>query len=193
MADQHIRVLRCFVALEVPADIQEILGRASARLAGSGADVGWVKPENIHLTLKFLGEIPQGRALQVGMAVSRLKGRIGPVPAALGGLGAFPVLHKPRVVWAGLSQGTEECGRVFAAVEGELADMGFQREEREFSPHLTLGRVRSDRNVGELVKLIGETGLEPVEFSLKALTLMKSSLTPQGSVYEPMNTAYLAG
>lgn len=189
--DQHMRVIRCFVALEIPVEVQELLGRVAGELGRAGAEVSWVKPGNIHLTLKFLGEIPQNKFIQAGMAVSKMKGQVGPITARLGELGAFPILDKPRVVWAGLSQGAEECGRAFQAIEDELASIGFQREERRFSPHLTLGRVKSNRNAAELGRLIRETRLTPQEFPFKALSLIKSSLTPQGPLYESMNSVYL--
>lgn len=189
--DQHMRVIRCFVALEIPVEIQEILGRISSQLSRAGAEVNWVKPGNIHLTLKFLGEIPQNKFIQAGMAVSRMKGRVGPIKARLGELGAFPILDKPRVVWAGLSQGADECLRAFGEMEEELAAIGFEREERRFSPHLTLGRVKSNRNLAELAGLIRTTKLPPEEFPFKALSLIKSSLTSQGPVYESVNSVYL--
>jgi len=189
--DQHMRVIRCFVALEIPVEVQELLGGVSRELDGAGADVNWVKPGNIHLTLKFLGEIPQNRFIQAGMAVSKMKDVLGPITARLGELGAFPVLNKPRVVWAGLSQGGEECLKAFQAMEEELVQIGFQREERKFSPHLTLGRVRTNRNSAELSKLIKETRLPPEEFPFKALSLIKSNLTPQGPVYDSVNSVYL--
>jgi 2'-5' RNA ligase len=189
--DQHMRVIRCFVALEIPFEVQELLGGVANELSRSGADVNWVRPGNIHLTLKFLGEIPQNKFIQAGMAVSRMKGRVGPIMARLGELGAFPVLDKPRVVWAGLSQGAEECGRAFQSIEEELAAIGFQREERRFSPHLTLGRVKSNRNAAELAGLIRGTRLPPEEFPFKALSLIKSSLSPQGPAYESVNSVYL--
>ncbi len=189
--NQHMRVIRCFVALEIPVEIQELLGSVSSELSRAGAEVNWVKPGNIHLTLKFLGEIPQNKFIQAGMAVSRTKGRVGPIMARLGELGAFPVLDKPRVVWAGLSQGQAECVQAFQAIEEELAAIGFQREERKFWPHLTLGRLRSSRNTAELARLIRETRLPPQEFPFKALSLVKSTLTPQGPAYESVNSVYL--
>jgi 2'-5' RNA ligase len=191
MVDQHIRVIRCFVALELPLEIQSELSQAAAKLKAAQADVKWVEPENVHLTVKFLGEIPHNKVLQIGMALSAL-GQRRAIASRLAGLGAFPVLNKPRVVWAGLDEGLEELGEIQKVVEDRMAELGFQREERGFLPHLTLGRVRSNRNAAELSRLITDTRPRPLEFAFRSLTLMKSTLAPGGSVYQPLQTVSLA-
>jgi 2'-5' RNA ligase len=190
MTDQHIKVVRCFVALELPLEVQSELAQASSKLRAAQADVKWVEPENVHLTLKFLGEIPHSRVLQIGIALSAL-GQWRAIDSRLAGLGAFPVLHKPRVVWAGLDQGLEQIGDLQKTVEDRMADLGFQRDDRAFSPHLTLGRVRSGRNAAELAGLIQTLRPRPLEFSFRTLTLMKSTLTPEGPLYQPIQSVEL--
>ena len=190
MNTMPMRILRCFIALELPMEAQSELSQATAVLKGAGADVKWLEPENVHLTLKFLGEIPQSKVLQIGLALSKLKERRA-IASRLGPLGAFPVPHKPRVVWAGLDDGQGELKNLFETMEAEMAALGFEREERAFVPHLTLGRVRSGQNLDELARLIAATRPEPVAFTFRALTLMKSTLTPSGPLYEGLNTIYL--
>lgn len=192
MADQHIKVIRCFVALELPLEVQTELAQAASQLKTAQADVKWAEPENVHLTLKFLGEIPHNKVLQTGLALSSL-GQRRAIVSRLAGLGAFPVVHRPRVVWAGLDLGLEEIGDLQREVEDRTADLGFQREERAFSPHLTLGRVRSSQNASELAKLIATIRPKPMEFIFSSLTLMKSTLTPEGPLYQPLQTVELAG
>lgn len=97
------------------------------------------------------------------------------------------------MVWAGLDAGLDELGELQKVVEDRMAELGFQHEEREFSPHLTLGRVRSDRNTAELSRLIAATRPRPLGFAFRDLTLMKSTLTPEGSLYHPLQTVALAG
>lgn len=192
MTNQPIKVIRCFVAMELPLEVQAELAQTVARLKSTGADVKWVEPENVHLTLKFLGEVPHPKVLQLGISLAALCQRRA-IVSRLGGLGAFPVLHRPRVIWAGLDMGLDDLGDLHQAVEDMMADLGFQREEREFFPHLTLGRVRSNRNAAELANLITTVRPQPMEFIFGTLILMKSTLTPEGPLYQPLQTIELTG
>lgn len=150
----------------------------------------WVKPQNIHLTLKFLGEINGEQADQTASILERTAGSAPPFIINLASIAAFPGISTPRIIWLGIGQGESQIKKLVQYLEGELAGIGMPQEEREFSAHITLARNRSCRNQQTLAD--GITGLndklknEKHEFTADKLTLFKSDLTPQGPIYETL-------
>jgi 2'-5' RNA ligase len=185
--------IRAFVAVA----LDDAAGREMAGiidlLRRTGADVKWVVPENLHLTLKFLGEMPPDTVADVTSALARsLAGpahAVAPFSFSLAGVGAFPSLSSPRVVWAGVGEGRQELTAVAARVEEVLAPLGFPPEGRPFSAHLTLGRCRSKRNLDELRKAMDKLhDYEGPRVSVKRVVLYSSVLHPTGPVYAPLST-----
>lgn len=175
--------IRSFLAFDI--EDQTILRRltqAQAMLANTGADLKQVKPQNIHLTVRFLGDI---HPPMVDAIYEEMKQIIfTPFQIELRGLGAFPKLSYPRVVWAGIRQGADELEDVFEQLEPRLRGLGFKPDSKGFSPHLTIARVRTGRNKIRLAERVRE--LEDYEFgTVKAecLRLKKSDLTPRGPIY----------
>jgi 2'-5' RNA ligase len=151
-------------------------------LVNTGADLKLVKPQNIHLTVRFLGDISPPMVDAIYEEMKQVS--FTPFEVELRGLGAFPKLSYPRVVWAGIRKGAEELTDVFEQLEPRLRGLGFKPDTKGFSPHLTIARVRTGRNKAQLIKLVRE--LEDYEFGTikaKCLRLKKSVLTPQGPVY----------
>lgn len=190
--------MRLFVALELPPDVRQAAGELARELKRSGADVKWVKPETMHLTLKFLGEVPDKEVPAVTGALERaLAGREG-LELALEGCGAFPSPKRPQVVWLGVAGQVEELKDLARAVESELARLGFPPERRSFKAHLTLGRLRRGRRGGGggggggggVVPLAREIAARAAyagpAFRADWVALMKSTLTPAGPIYEPL-------
>jgi RNA 2',3'-cyclic 3'-phosphodiesterase len=180
--------MRAFIAIELPQDIKEAIGRLQAKLKQTGADVKWVSPANIHLTLKFLGEIDEKTKDAVCNAMRSAVADIRAFPIKLGELGAFPGMQSPRVIWIGLSEGHDRVKAIAQHLEHELGQCGKSREEREFSSHITIARVRSQKNKDALAAGIsaveGSTAGKLEGFTAKKITLFKSTLLPQGPVYE---------
>ena len=176
--------IRCFIALNLPSEIKGRLAEIEARLKEARADVSWVKPENVHLTLKFLGGVEEARVPLVKRAVQEGLGREGPLVLTLAGLGVFPNPRSPRVVWVGVGGDTERLQNLQERLEQALGEVGFPREARSFSPHITLGRMRSRQGAASLMELVGHLGANEVG-SLKAesIELMRSQLHPAGAVY----------
>ena len=165
--------------------------------------MGWVKPENLHLTLRFLGEVEEARLPELSKAIASSLQGTSPFPLALGGLGAFPDLRFPRVIWIGVKRGAEELSALQARLEEGLQRIGFSPEDRPFSPHLTLGRVRSpkrrDRRLRRhpgVVPSGAGCGMEALveglrtievpilgEMILESVDLMRSQLHPTGAIY----------
>jgi 2'-5' RNA ligase len=175
--------VRCFVAVECgEEEVLRGFRDVEARLRPTGADLKFVEPENVHLTLKFLGEIPEAKARKVAETVSEMSFK--PFSFLVEGVGVFPSPSRPNVVWAGITDGVADLAAVFEDLEGRLSRLGFERERRRFSPHLTVCRVRSGRNRAQLVAELNQ--LEDMVFgSVKVdrVTLKKSVLTRQGPVY----------
>ena len=176
--------IRCFIALNLPAEIKGRLAELEARLKESRADVSWVKPENVHLTLKFLGGVEEARVPIVKRAVQERLRREGPLVLTLAGLGVFPNPRSPRVVWVAVEGDTERLQNLQESLEQALGEVGFPREARSFSPHITLGRMRSRQGATGLMELVGRLGANEVgSMRAESIELMRSQLHPAGAVY----------
>lgn len=175
--------IRCFVAVECGGDeVAAKFNEVRRMLKATRADVKLVEPENIHLTLKFLGEIEPSLVEQVSQVVKETSFQ--PFDARLEGVGVFPNLRRPRVVWAGITDGVPQLMEVWKDVDTKISGLGFERERRRFSPHITVGRVRSGRNRDRLVEEI--SALSDYVFGdlqVDRIVLKKSVLTPRGPIY----------
>jgi 2'-5' RNA ligase len=176
--------IRAFVAVNLDEPLRAALGQAQGRLRQVPADVSWTLPGNIHLTLKFLGEIGERGVERVGRALEGAAASHAPFTARVGGFGVFPPKGPPRVLWAGMTEGGEALVSLQASVERALAALGFPREGRPFRPHLTLGRVRSPRNAAALAEAAAALGGGVLgTVTVAHIDLMRSQLHPKGSIY----------
>jgi 2'-5' RNA ligase len=191
-------LIRTFIAIELDDAIQRALGDLQARLKRERAAqfVRWVAPENIHLTLKFLGDVDATQMPALERAVMDAGVGFAPFTLTLHALGAFPNLRKPNVVWIGLQGEIESAARLAEKIDAACAELGYAREARPFAPHLTLGRVKKDargdesRMVGEMIanaKIELELGVR-----VESVSVMRSELKPTGSVYSRLAIAQLA-
>lgn len=185
-------MLRAFVAVKLGQEVESRIVELMARLKEARADVRWVGREAIHLTLRFLGDVEEARVASI---IEALKGRLSgldPLWIETGGLGAFPSLGRPRVLWVGCKgEGLHELGE---ATEAAVVECGFAREARPFTPHVTLGRVRSLRDWDKLRALISRSASEsfgPSEVS--EVILFRSTLTPEGARYSRLGSVALEG
>lgn len=188
------RQVRAFVALHISEAARQTLTGAIASLgAAIQQGVRWVDPNGIHLTLKFLGNIDAGLVEQVLDSMQQSARNSAPFSLELSGLGVFPDRRPPRVLWAGVGGDLDALGSLQRELEGILGTQGFQREERGFNPHLTIGRVRNgvSRDQGQrIVDAVASIHLEPTApWRVDALHLMRSTLTPQGAVYDSLGAA----
>ena len=179
--------VRTFVCLQLPPLARDRLTATQQRLRESGAPVSWVRPHNIHLTLKFLGSVPPERLQDVVRGVRRAAVPAPPIPLELTELGCFPNRRAPRIIWAGLKQLPGELEVLQQRVEKELVAAGFSPQSRPFSPHFTLGRVRSGRNIRKLLAAIQAERLEPLRFEATEIVVMGSQLHPSGALYTPIS------
>ncbi len=189
--------IRTFIAIELNQDLQDSLTRLQDRLKRQVPErsVRWVQPKGIHLTLKFLGDVPAPRMASVSQAVEAACRGFNPFKIELVGLGCFPNPHRPRVVWVGVREPTGALNRLQKAVESALVELGFEPEDRPFTPHLTLGRVQ--RNVGQsdqqrLGELIAASDVGLLSaMTVPSVNVIRSDLRPDGAVYTVLARATL--
>lgn len=180
---------RVFCAVELPAGLRELVAGRSARLREEFPRVraSWVRPESLHLTLKFVGEVGQPRVEDLSAAAGRAAAGGGAFDLTLSGAGTFPPHGPPRVLWLGVADASGGLARLHRRLEDECAAAGFAREARPFSPHLTLARPRDPRSARELAAAHRETPFEPQTFPVEELIVMESELGPGGSRYTPVS------
>lgn len=183
--------MRAFIAIETTAEIKSALAALQGDLRRAGADVNWTKPDNIHLTLKFLGEIDQGRLSELQSACAETAAAFQPFSLSVNGAGFFPNRQRPRTLWTGLAGEIEKLMEMQRRLDEKLAAMGFEREEKAFRPHLTIGRVRSNANARELVARAGVYSLPALSFDVREIVLMKSELHRAGAQYTALAKAPL--
>ena len=171
----------------MPEAVRRRLATVGEKLGASGADVKWVAEENLHITLKFLGYVEPDRMESVARAVERVVDGMHGFDMTLSGVGAFPKVSRPSVIWVGVTKGGEELKQLADRTEDALERIGFAREPRGFSAHVTLGRVKSPRGRDRLCKLIEsapEGRDEPVDsVKVGSVAVMKSDLYHSGPVY----------
>ncbi|MBI5150877.1 MAG: RNA 2',3'-cyclic phosphodiesterase [Candidatus Omnitrophica bacterium] len=182
--------IRAFIAVELNDQVKETIREFQAHLKPLGCDIAWVKPENVHLTLKFLGEVKTKRLPSVIETLEDVCRDLRPFDTALTQPGVFPDLRHPRVVWIGLEDTGGDLARMAESLETALGNTGFKKERRDFQAHITVGRIRALKNIAQLSDAIRKFPVpagvkQPV--SVGQIVLFKSTLTPQGPVYEPLN------
>ena len=179
-----IAAIRAFVAVPLPEEVRARLGEEVARLRPRAPGVAWVSPSNLHLTLKFLGAVESAQIQSVQAALAGVVSAHAPFQLAFHGLGAFPTVARPRVVWAGVGDGVEAAQRLAGAVERALGALGFEPDGRAFSAHVTLGRVRVPRLNSGLAEAL-EAGRAQAfgAMLVDRLALVQSELSPQGARY----------
>jgi 2'-5' RNA ligase len=178
--------MRLFVAIELSAAAKTHLGTLQRRLRASCPDVRWIPEEQLHLTVKFLGEVPDDRAAEVADVVTRTAGEFSPFGMTLQSAGCFPPRGGVRIVWAGSHEPSGALVRCAAALDGALEKLGFPRESKPFSPHITIGRVREDRSAGRIRQAVAACSFSPHGEWVSWLSLMSSVLSPQGPTYSPV-------
>jgi len=180
--------VRSFIAIELPQELTASLARLRSELErAEHRFVKWVDPGGIHLTLKFLGNIPFKQVTEITKAIEDATRGIPPFRLEVSGLGAFPNLKQPRVLWVGVGGEMDKLSRMQQNIDSALAPFGFAKEERPFTPHLTLARARQGASPTErrsLGELVAATKFDAKHYvAVEAVNLMRSQLTPGGAIY----------
>ncbi|MBI2218086.1 MAG: RNA 2',3'-cyclic phosphodiesterase [Candidatus Rokubacteria bacterium] len=174
--------------------VRGALGRRIDTLGRVAGGVGWIAAENLHLTLKFLGRVDEARLGEIRAALDRAVAGAAPFELRIEGLGAFPTTTRPRVIWAGVADGGRALGELAARVDAELAGVGFEREARAYSAHVTLGRAREPRRHPGLTAAIEKGAGERFgTVRVDRVSLMRSDLSPRGARYTELSSHHLMG
>lgn len=191
-------VIRAFIAIELSPEIYAKLDEVEEQLQQNLAEgvIRWVPAQNIHLTLKFLGDVSLANLEVLKKILASEVSKFTPFEISVGELGAFPSIRRPRVIWVGV-QAPQDLNILQHGIETEMAGLGYEPEDREFSPHLTLGRVSRNassqdlRKVGDVLSVnkVGYLGATRVS----NVNLFRSDLKPGGAVYSKLTTAQLKG
>ncbi len=185
--------IRTFVAVDVGKDVRQTAEELIGEFSGIPADVKWVEPENMHLTLKFIGEVDAREVHHVCGAVKEAAQGVEPFGLAIRGTGAFPNARRPRTIWLGAGDGAQQLGLLAERIESGLEKIGYRREARRFTGHLTIGRIRRG---GPGVNEIGDLVQEYADFDIGRVAIdeaivFSSELTRSGPIHQVLSRAAL--
>lgn len=189
---------RCFVAIELPAEVKGELARVESEFKKVRMDfLRWVRPDAIHLTLKFLGEVPDARVPELVRAMGSAVKWAAPFALELGGPGVFPGLRQPRVFWVGVEGDVDRLKALQSSVDTAFGGLGFEKEDREFAAHLTLARVQdaaSSQQRQALGEMVSRSRIQArCRFVVSEISLIKSELKPTGAVYTRLTAVPIVG
>jgi 2'-5' RNA ligase len=183
-------MLRCFLAFDIENDhVLRRLVNLQQLLVKTGASLRIVKPENIHITMRFLGNVTYDFIKKISIKIKEIK--FASFHAEIQGIGVFPNISRPRVVWVGINKGSEKLIKIFNQIEPHLQKLGFRPDFRTFSPHLTIARVKSPKNKDRLINFVKKNSCYNLgEIKITSLKLKKSDLSQIGSVYTTIKKFY---
>ncbi len=185
--------MRTFIAINLPQPIRDQIGEHLDSFRRVARGIGWIPPGNAHITIKFLGDVPQANLEDLSLAVQTAVEGARRFEVKLGGFGAFPNFRKPRVFWIGITEGIDPLQDLAAAIDNELHRRGYEKEKRKFSAHITLGRIRKPGNYQALEQAANQTQYSSGAFPVPSVEIMKSVLTPQGAQYSVFESFALEG
>ena len=174
---------RLFIALATPPAVLPVMTAARDRLRTIRSDVKWEPDDKLHCTLKFLGDTRDDQVQPLKASLVALTATRTPIELGFGGLGAFPERGEPRIIWAGIRDTAKELARLAGDIDLLTASFGFERERRPFQPHVTLGRVKGQRGIRELLGTLETVTFDCPPVQIHEIVLVHSELRPSGSVY----------
>jgi 2'-5' RNA ligase len=188
-----VSTLRLFIAIDMPPVVAQALHDAKLYLSSAGADVRWEAREKYHCTLLFLGDTPEDALEQLASGIAEAARRIHPFPLAYGGIGFFPDRDRPRVIWGGVTDPTGLLETLQSRVASAAAALIPDLPSEGYQPHVTLGRIRGERNLGRLIQRSESCTFEHPPVTHREVHIVMSQLQPGGSVHTILRTLPLAG
>jgi RNA 2',3'-cyclic 3'-phosphodiesterase len=187
--------VRLFVAIDIPNDIRDLISKATAELEATIIGARWVKPENLHLTLKFIGYYDPEKMERLTGEVHQAAERGPGFRVRFGEPGAFPSNKRARVIWIAMAEGSREAGNVASKLDARLEKVGVKREGRPFAGHLTLARLKQPFDSIDYLENLGNRldGLQDMAFDVSEIILYESILSPKGPTYKPLERMRLGG
>ena len=185
--------IRAFIAIEIPDEIRKKIGDLQSILKGMGGRISWTKPGNIHLTLKFLGDTDEGLIDDIAEELKQAVKPINQFQINVKELGTFPNFRQPRVIWVGAKSEKDQLIELAKNIETRMEILGFKREKRKYSGHLTLGRVKDVKSIPPVIdRLQQNEDFYAVSFTVKEIFLIKSELHSAGAIYTPLKKVVLS-
>ncbi len=184
--------IRTFIAIDLPESIRTAIQTIQTDLRSSGFKAKWARPENVHLTLKFLGDVDTHLITKINASIKTSVKEIASFRLGGRGLGVFPNSRRPRVLWMGLFGQIGALLRLQKKIEAQLVLLGFNKEKRTFTGRLTIGRIKGKAPLRQVNRILTQYETFVTDpFTVKEVFLFKSQLTPEGSIYTPMGTGHL--
>jgi len=181
---ENLKVIRTFVAVTLDEELRHRISDVQERAMKLASGVKWVSPANFHVTLKFLGDVRRDKLSFVQAAIDDVAGKLTAFDLSVRGMGVFPTPRRPRVIWVGVEEGREQLVALAKAVEDRLVEAGFEKEEKPFRSHITIGRVKESKPVEGLDEIeAGDLGVQRVA----SIHVMESVLRPGGPSYTPLS------
>ena len=179
------RQWRMFCAFELPEVLRSRINEHAKKVreAVPEAAASWSRPENIHLTMKFFGNVDPAQVPAISAAAARVVKEFSPIQIEVGKTGVFPRPSRPQVLWIGIDDPSGNLAKLHKQLEDEFAREGFAKEDRAFRPHLTIARIRRPHDAARLAQTHLETNFNTVELTLDDLVLFRSELSSKGSRY----------
>jgi len=184
--------IRTFIAVNITPEIIEKMAMVQTALRNAETAVQWARPDGLHLTLQFLGEVSEAHVPLIGQQLAKVIRTTKPFPITIAGVGAFPTMHHPRIVWAGVTEGAQALRALATKVEHAMRTLDFSPEEHPFTPHVTLGRVKSPRETALLLTRLAQYADQSFGVMIvREIAVMRSILSPAGAQYTPMRVLAL--
>ena len=190
-----MNTIRAFIAVEIDDQAKQKILELISDLKKSNADAKWITENQMHLTLKFLGNIDGVKVQEISNAISDISNNFSSFTINLSKIGAFPSMNHPRVIWLGVDKGAESLIKLDTEAGNSMERIGIAKEGRAFKPHLTLARIKSSKNILDLIKLIKKKEMDfdsGNDIKINKLVLFKSTLNPKGAIYTPLATYLLS-
>ncbi len=177
--------IRSFIAIEISESVREKIADLQEELKKHQERISWTKPDNIHLTLKFLGDIEESKTKSIGESLTTATKEFQPFNFFVKELGIFPNFRRPRVLWVGINNTGNELNKIHSKIEQQLNQLGFPKEKKRFNPHLTIGRVQSQVS-DQFIEKFNTCKFDGGKVKVEEIIFMKSRLRPKGAIYTPL-------
>lgn len=177
------RLLRTFISIPIPNEVRMKKNMLYSTLENSPSKINWVKNEQLHLTIKFLGHTPESLFNEIKDGLCNIVSSITPFDLIIDKTGCFPVPERPRVLWLGIDGNIKTLTNLFVKIENKMDQLGFSREEQDYFPHVTLARVKYPQKYTPDVSIFLNSTYDPIDFKVDRVQFLSSELLPTGTVY----------
>lgn len=185
-------MMRLFIATPLANEVEQKLAGIIEELKPHGGKIKYVAPHNIHLTLKFLGNTESDKVPALTSAIDKIATNYQPINSSLDNVGGFPNLRRPKVIWIGFKQNVEQLIKLVDDIEIQTARLGWEKENRKFKAHLTLGRVKDEHHLDGLTQFLLDYKIDPIPLTFDRIILFQSTLTQKGPIYKNLHEVILA-